>query len=307
MKSVRLARHAMATRFEFVLRGRDVVQLRSAGEEALAEITRLDGRLSFYNSTSELCRINGSAAEGPVSILPDVFDLLTTARNMWELSGGTFDPTIAPLMRCWGFAGGSGQLPKDDRLERARQVTGMSHVLFDPEAKTVRFTRKGVHLDLGGIAKGHALDEAARILLDCGVENALLHGGTSSIIALGTSFDGLPWKVGILMEGQQSIGTVELQNSSLSVSAVSGKAFTIEDTVYGHVIDPRTGFPTKGAQLAAVVAKTAAHADALSTAALVLATESDRLADSCLGWGIQVDKDPFVNFGLPGFKSVSTF
>lgn len=305
MKSVRLARHAMATRFEFVLRGRDPVQLRAAGEEALAEISRLDRRLSFYNSTSELCRINRSAAMGPVSIPPDVFDLLTTARHMWELSGGAFDPTVAPLMRCWGFVGGSGGLPDENCLSNAQKVTGMSHVLLDSEEKTVQFVREGVELDLGGIAKGHALDEAASILIDCGVENALLHGGTSSILALGTSFDGLPWKVGILLDGQQSIGSVELQNSSLSVSAVSGKAFKEGELLYGHVIDPRTDRPSMGARLAAVVAKTATHADALSTAALVLAKESDRLSDNCLGWGIQVGKGPFIDSGLPGYKTVS--
>ena len=111
MNTVSLARNAMATRFEMVLHGEDELGLRAAGEEALDEITALAAQLNFYGSDSEITRINAGAALGPVPVEPGLFRLLQEAKRVHGLSGGAFDITVAPLMRCWGFADGKHQVP----------------------------------------------------------------------------------------------------------------------------------------------------------------------------------------------------
>ena len=286
MEKITLARNAMATRFEFILVGSDPVRLRAAGEEALDEIERIESQLSLYKGGSEIATINSRAAFGAVRASPEVFALLSRAREFSEISGGAFDITVAPLVRCWGFMKGSGSRPTDAEIARARENTGTNHLEMDESSGTVRFKRDGMMLDLGSIGKGYALDVAADVLADAGVENALLHGGTSTIIARGSSIEG-PWKVAIeqpnLGEDQmpgEPIAVVELNNQALSVSAVSGKFFTSEGKTYGHVIDPRTGWPATDALLGAVVTDFAAASDALSTAILLASDDDLRQLDN---------------------------
>jgi FAD:protein FMN transferase len=282
VEKITLARNAMATRFEFILVGSDPVRLRAAGEEALDEIERIESQLSLYKGGSEIATINSKAAFGAVRASPEVFALLSRAREFSEISGGAFDITVAPLVRCWGFMKGSGSRPTDAEIVRARENTGTIHLEMNDPSGTVRFKRDGMMLDLGSIGKGYALDVAADVLADAGLENALLHGGTSTIIARGNSIEG-PWKVAIeqpnLGEDQmpgEPIAVVELNNQALSVSAVSGKFFTSEGKTYGHVIDPRTGWPATDALLGAVVTDSAAASDALSTAILLASDDNLR-------------------------------
>jgi thiamine biosynthesis lipoprotein len=285
MPTVTLALHAMATRFEMVLHGDRPVSLRAAGEEALEEIGRLEAQLSLFRPASEIAHLNARAAQGPVRVTPSLFALLEQAKKLHEESGGAFDITIAPLVRCWGFMGGHGRQPEPDALAAARAAVGMHLIELDPERHTVRFAREGVMLDLGAIGKGYAIERAAEVLREAGVERALLHGGTSTIYALGHPPEEEFWKVGIehtpagTATNPALLATVPLRDQALSVSAVWGKFFQTEGRTFGHVLDPRTGQPAAGAVLAAVVLPSATETDALSTALLVLSTEGlDRLA-----------------------------
>lgn len=273
---VTLARHAMATRFEIVLHGGNPVALRAAGEEALDEIDRIEAQLSLYRDTSEIAHINARAAREPVRVTPPVFRLLEQARRLSEETGGAFDITIAPLVRCWGFMGGTGQMPSPKAVAAAREKIGWHLVELDPANFTVRFAREGVMLDLGAIGKGHAIERAAEILRDDGVTSAILHGGTSTVHAIGCPPEGDAWKVAIERPVEDSatppplLAAVPLKDESLSVSAVWGRSFQSGDKTYGHVIDPRTGQPAEAALLAAVVLPSATETDALSTALLTL-------------------------------------
>jgi FAD:protein FMN transferase len=277
MKRLAVARNAMATRFEFLLLGEHEMQLRAAGEEALEEIERVESRLSIYRSGSEIAEIHRRAGTEWVRVSPEVFALLTRAAAYWQLSGESFDPTVAPLVRCWGFMKGSGSRPTDEEISAARGLVGMEKVDFDTPTNSIRFQHDGMMLDLGSIGKGYALDRAAEILRDGGVENALLHGGTSSILALGTDPEAGGWKVAIedpsAEREDKVLAVVELQDESLSVSAVWGKYFEIDGKRYGHVIDPRTGWPAENVLLGAVVLESAEGTDALSTAVLLASDE----------------------------------
>ena len=174
METVRLAIHAMATRFELVLHGERAVHLRAAGEAALEEIRRLEAQLSFYRPGSDVSRINAGAAAKPVRVEPGLFSLLTTAKAAAPPDGaGAFDVTIGPLMRCWGFVNDTGHLPAPEQLAEARKRTGMGLVHLDVSSRTVAFERPGVEIDLGGIGKGYAIDEAMASLVENGVTSAL--------------------------------------------------------------------------------------------------------------------------------------
>jgi thiamine biosynthesis lipoprotein len=281
----------MATRFEIVLQGDNPVALRAAGEEALEEIDRLEAQLSLFRPSSELAHLNARAAFEPVRVSPSLFALLEQAQQLTAASEGAFDITIAPLVRCWGFMGGSGHRPAPAELAAARARVGMGLVELNRADRTVHFAREGMMLDLGAIGKGYAIERAAELLRDLGVTSALLHGGTSTVYGLGRPFEAECWRVAVVhpegragtseravpaeiqAEGRTGAGTlaiVSLKDEALSVSAVWGKCFQAEGRTFGHILDPRTGEPATAAVLAAVASPSATATDALSTALLTL-------------------------------------
>lgn len=273
MKSlVKVAVQAMATRFEIALWGGSETYLRAVGEEALAEILRLEAQLSPYRSDSDIADLNARAAIEPVRLEPRLFALLERAAALTQRTGGAFDLTVASLLRVWGFTGGGGHLPDPAALAAARECTGMPLVALDAAAQTLRFLREGVRLDMGAFGKGYAIEQAAELLQEYGIGGALLHGGTSTAQAIGTQPDGTPWRIAVQDPTRTDayLTTVPLEDAALSVSAVHGKSFTEGDTRYGHVLDPRTGQPVQNALLSAVVSASATDSDALSTALLVL-------------------------------------
>lgn len=270
MDTVRLARRAMACRFELVLQGEDAPRLRAAGEEALREIEWLETRLSRFLPASDASRINARAATEAVPVEPWLFDLLKRCLYLHDHTNGAFDLTVGPLMQAWGFYGDGGRVPDADALAEARRRTGMHLVKLDEAQRAVRFAQDGVALDFGAIGKGYAVDEAMHILREAGVERAFLHGGTSTMYGLGKPADAEAWNVAIVdpRAPDEPVAVAALQNEALSVSAVSGKSFEFEGTCYGHVLDPRLGKPVRGAVLAAAADASAATADAVSTALL---------------------------------------
>ncbi|MGV3772385.1 MAG: FAD:protein FMN transferase [Verrucomicrobiales bacterium] len=274
MQRFTFAETAMATRFEMALYGDNPIAMRSVAEEAFQEISRLEAQLSIYKANSEVSWINRHAHEGPVKVEPTLFKLLEQAKAVSEATEGAFDITVAPLVRCWGFMGEGGAMPDADAVREARDIVGWQHLLLDPRDFTVAFVRPGVMIDLGAIGKGYALDLAAQVVRDTGVEHALLHGGTSSVIAIGNEPGRGRWKIAVETPRDEKtastvLATVELEDSALSVSAVWGKYFVKDGRKYGHVIDPRTGAPAEKSLLAAVTHSSCAATDALSTALLI--------------------------------------
>ncbi len=272
-QTIRLATHAMATRFEFVLNGEDPVQLRAAGEEALREINRIGKRFNYYDASSELSRVNREAFGQDLPVAGDLFELFQQCEWAWKVTKGAFDPTIGPLMRLWNFGNDRSQVPSQKDVTLALARTGWQHVVLDPKKTTVRFLKTDCEIDLGGIAKGWALDEARALLQQAGVQSGLIHGGTSSVIGIGTPPNENAWTVGIEdpYESLQAPSWFEksyLKNAALSVSAIRGKSTTIGDIEYGHVINPANGMAISGPFVSIVEATRAVTADALSTALL---------------------------------------
>lgn len=274
------ARNAMGTRFEVVLpateRDENPLRLLAAAEAVLDEVERLEAQLSRFRPTSELSGLNARAVLESVRTEPRLFALLQQALSLSQATDGAFDPTVGPLLEAWGFSRGSGSLPDPAQVAEARLRTGAALVVLDEDAFTARFRREGVLLDLGAIGKGYALDRAREVLDDAGISEALVHAGTSTVVALGKSgSDEEPWRIALRdprssNDADRILGEVVLRDRALSVSAPHGRSFTAGSREYGHVLDPRTGEPTQGALLAAVSHPSATLTDALSTALLVL-------------------------------------
>ncbi|MDH7569281.1 MAG: FAD:protein FMN transferase [Armatimonadota bacterium] len=269
---VRVARYAMGCRFEAALHGSAASFLRAAGEAALAEVERLDAQLSLFNPSSEVCSLNAHAGARPVRVSPRLLELLRQCSDFSSRTHGAFDITVEPLLRCWGFRQERSSPPAAEEIRHTLRCVGMLHVVLDEEALTVRFTRPGMALDLGGIGKGYAIDAATEALREAGVESALIHAGTSSVYALGAPPGSDAWQVAVapdhaLVEGSAPI--LRLRNQALSVSSARGRTVRVAGRQYGHVLDPRTGYPARGARLTAVVHPSAAAAEALSTALIV--------------------------------------
>lgn len=264
---VRVAVEAMATRFELVMHGGDPVRLRAAGEEALAEIERLDAQLSAFRPASDISWINARAAKAPVEVEPRLFALLDRCRALSALTGGAFDITVAPLVCVWNFDGKPGVVPDEKARTAATASVGWAGLFLDRASSTVRFAKPAMRLDLGAVGRGYAIDRAIEILRGHGVTSALLHGGTGSAHAIGRS-NGVAWNVAWEPSPGES-RRFALENSALSVSAIHGKSFVAGGRTYGHVIDPRSGHPTSAARSAVVVGPGSLECDALSTALLV--------------------------------------
>lgn len=253
----------MATRFEIVLAGDDPVALRAIGEEALREIAECEDRISPFRPGSSIARANRDAASRPVRVDPLTFELLQACAELWRATDGAFDPTIGSLMRALGFR--DDPAGSADEIAAARAAVGMDGVVLDPSHRTVRFARPGVALDVGAIGKGHALDLAAEVLHEHGIERALLHGGTSTVVAVGAPPGTPGWRVAL--GPSHDAPSVELRDEALSVSAAHGRR---APDGAPHVLDPRSGQPVRpDAPYAAIVAPTARAADAWSTAMLV--------------------------------------
>jgi thiamine biosynthesis lipoprotein len=272
------SRNAMGTVFTIYLYAQDSQQAEASFEVAFDEVERLEEALSNYRATSELSRINRLAAHQAVTTDPEVFALLEASLAYSHQTGGAFDVTVGPLMRAWGFFRGQGRYPADDELRAARENAGFGKVHLDPAARTVRFARPGVELDLGAIGKGYAVDRTVKVLRDAGVEAALVDAGSSTLYAMNAPPGKNGWTVRVPQPGDRSktVATVNLRNESLSTSGNYENFFQLDGRRYCHVIDPRQGMPVQGVLQTTLITSDNTASDALSNAMFVLGFEEGK-------------------------------
>jgi thiamine biosynthesis lipoprotein len=246
---------------------------------ALDLIESLEAQLTVYRDDSEVSRLNAPAHLGPVPVEKGLFGLLETAVALSRETDGAYDVTSGALSETWGFVKGRKRVPDEAALADARSRTGYAHLRLDPATSTVAFDREGVRINLGSIGKGYALDRAADLVrAHWWSTPALLHGGRSSLFALGAPPGQLlgRWEIALRnpFEPESPLGILRLRDRGLGTSGAAFQHFVVDGRTYGHIIDPRSGVPALGPASVTVLAPTAAMADALSTAFYLLGPEA---------------------------------
>jgi thiamine biosynthesis lipoprotein len=269
---------SMGCLYSIVAYGDDALSLSHTLEQALDEVDRIDRLMSNYKRQSELSRLNREAANQPVAVDAELFDLIAESMRYSVESGGAFDVTVGPLMKAWGFFNGEGRIPSIEELARARERIGYRHVVLDRGDRSVRFERPGMEIDLGAIAKGYAVDRAAAILRAKHVRAALVSAGGSTIFAIGAPPDRPHWSVDVQdpRDARKVAFTVPLRDRALSVAGRSEKSFEIHGVEYTHIMDPRSGTPVRGVLSVVVLANSGTGGDALDTTLFVLGAERGR-------------------------------
>lgn len=244
-------------------------------EAALAKaeeaISRLDKLLSVTDISSEVYSINASSK--PVRVSDETFDVISRALGFSNEAGDSFDITIRPVLKAWGFTGEEYRIPDEAELAELLRFVGDGNAVLDEAAKTV-YLPEGYELDLGGIAKGYAAELAADMIKQAGVESALLDLGSSTIRTVGVKPDGSLWSIAVRdpRDPNAYAGYIEMGEGSVSTSGAYERCFTGDDgRVYGHIIDPVTGRPVDNGLLSVtVLCESAFEGDGLSTALYVM-------------------------------------
>jgi thiamine biosynthesis lipoprotein len=249
---------------------------------ALDRIEDLESQMTVYRDDSEISRLNASAHLGPFRVEPRLFSLLQKAEEIGRSTSGVYDIATGSLSTAWGFTKGPKRVPSESELAHALARSGINHVHINADRSEVGFDREGVSLNLGSIGKGYALDEAARVIRDhWWPTSALLHGGRSSVYAVGSPPGPMrgAWQVALRnpFEPSRPLGRISLRNRGLGTSGASFQQFEQDGKLFGHIIDPRTGFAAEsGPASVSVLAPTAAEADALSTAFFLMGPSQTR-------------------------------
>lgn len=254
-----------------------------AAKNGRAEFDRVVRTCNLYDPESELSRLNRSAAETPFSCSDELWVLLCEARQAYEFSGGAFDITAKPLMDLWGFYRRRGDaLPSEAEIAEVKKRVGLDKVLFDDEKQTVKFTVPGMAFDLGGIAKGYAVDQAAEAALQAGVRRGVIDLG-GNLRLLPEPPPGKPfYRVGIRNPKNRDEllpEPLELRNASISTSGDYERYVTIGKQRYGHIMNPKTGLPTQADYSVTVIAPSAMLADWLSTSVFLEGEELGERAE----------------------------
>lgn len=244
-------------------------------DEAFRVIERFGGLVDFYSESSELSAINRSAGIAAVEVASVTLDLIEKAVLAAEQTGGAFDPTIGPVIKLWDFH--KKVRPADQEIRKHLGLVNYREIRIDRSAATVFLPRKGMLLDLGGIAKGYAADLAAASLRERGISGALI-AVAGDIRAFGRKPDGTAWNIGIRNprrtgESDDILATVGLADRSISTSGDYERFFMIDDKRYHHLLDPKTGYPAGGCRSVNVIAGEGVFADAFSTAFFVMGPE----------------------------------
>jgi thiamine biosynthesis lipoprotein len=262
----------MGTRITVELWSDDKDKAEQAIDAVLDELRHIDESMSTYKPTSEVSQVNAHAAAGPMHISKELFDLLVTAKEYSVLTDGAFDITYASVGYLYDFR--KRVHPDEAQIDKALPAVNFRHVLLDPKNQTVQFSQKGVRIDLGGIAKGYAVDCGIDVLKSRGFTRAYVSAGGDSRI-IGDRF-GKPWMVGIRdpRKGEGEVITrIPLTDAAISTSGDYERFFDEDGVRYHHIIDPHTGHSASKVLSATIIGPYATRTDGLSKTAFVLGPE----------------------------------
>lgn len=299
-------RYAMGTILEITLDAPDAARGRALLDALYAEVARLERAMTLFDAQSDLSRLNRSAGSGPQPVDPDLARLLARSVELSRDTAGAFDVTVGPLVALWKDAAARGRVPDAATLAATRARVG-SDAIRVPAPDRAEIARAGASADLGGVAKGYALDRIAAQVRAAGVANALLSFGQSSLWAIGAPRDAVGWRLLVRRPDGGFAGVATLRDRAVSVSGSLGQSTEIEGRRYGHVIDPRSGEPLVRPLEAMVLCADATTAEAASKALLVLGEREGVAVLGRLGCdGLLVDGKG-ARHETPGWATASRF
>lgn len=266
---LRFSHHAMATVFEVFISGEDPVYAQQAAFEAFQEADRLEQELSRFIPNSDISCINALVPSGEMLLGPNSFACLQLAARCSAETNGAFDVTAGALVECLLTRDKQLRTPPPEVLRSARNRTGMHHLQLNEETQSVKVLDIVPLVDLGAIGKGYAVDRIIELLKEWDVTNVLVHGGTSSVYGRGAMPGRAGWPVTLSSPASPEVVLARLDVVEFGLGGSGVKKGR-------HIIDPRTATPVPGGRAAWVAAESAARADALSTACMVMSLQEIR-------------------------------
>ena len=265
----------MGTRVRIILYAPDSGAAERAAKAAFQRVAALDSIMSDYKADSELSRLSDQAGGQPVKVSGDLFRVLVAAQKLAEETGGAFDVTAGPVVQLWRIARMKGSLPDPELLRQARARVGYKNLKLDDRSRTAQLVVKDMSLDLGGIAKGYAADEALKVLARFHIRSALVAaGGDIAVSAAPPGKSG--WLIGIApLQSPETKPrrSLLLKNAAVSTSGDAEQHIEINGVRYSHIVDPRSGEALEGRSSVSVVAPIGTASDSLATAVSVLGPE----------------------------------
>lgn len=274
VEELRRAQPLLGTFVVVTVFGTNEATTHRAIDEAFDAVRRVDALMSVHRADSELSRLNSSAAERAVSVSEELFRVIAFAQNVARETDGAFDVTIRPVADLWGFIWKQHRLPSEAELRKALANVGHQLVTLDAAQCTVRFKQPGVSIDLGGIAKGYAVDCAIDALRQRGISNAMVRAG-GDLRVMGSPPGERSWKVQLedpARGGQRVL--LPLRDAAISTAGNYENFFVVDGRRYSHILNPRTGMPVEGIAACSVVAASCLESDAWSTALFVLGPDT---------------------------------
>ena len=298
---------SMGTVVEITLIGENEVAAQKATFQAFQEIKRIEYLMSPWIESSDVSRINQSAGKEWVEVSPETFKVIKKAKEISELSEGGFDITVGPLTQLWRVARERKIPPLPGELKQKLDLVNFRNVMIDQEGK-VFLKKREMAIDLGGIAKGYAVDRGFELLNSLGYKNLIVNEG-GDLRTGGLKFD-QPWSIGIQdpRASQKMMAMMSVSDAAIATSGDYEKFFIYQGKRYHHIFNPRDGFPTEGCQSVTILCKEGMVADALATAVFVLGPEKGyALCQKLEGVDcLIVDKEGKI-FLSPGLKSRISF
>ncbi|EOC99651.1 FAD:protein FMN transferase [Caldisalinibacter kiritimatiensis] len=236
-------------------------------------LDEIENKMSVNIQTSEVSKINNNAGIKSVNVSEETFNVINKGKYYSSISNGNFDISIGPLVELWNIGSGNEQIPSSKQIQEALNNIDYRNIILDKSNYSVRLSKKGMMIDLGGIAKGYAADKIASYLKDNNINSAIINLG-GNVYALGARPDKTPWKIAIqnpLETRGTYLGTVELKDKSVVSSGVYERYFVHNDKRYHHILSPFTGYPVENSLLSVtIVSDKSIDGDGLSTAVFTL-------------------------------------
>ena len=306
LKTFQKTETIMGTDVTITVVARTAEEGKSAIDAGMAELRRLDAMMSLYKDTSEITMVNLAAGKEPVKVSPEMIEVVEQAVEVSKLSGGVFDITIGPLVVLWQMRLKEGNVPTDTEIAKIRPLVNYKNIIIDKKASTIFLKKQGMIMDLGGM-KGYIADRVADLFRQRGIKNAVI-ALAGDIWVLGHREDGKPWRIGVQHPRQPDkvLTTLNLSDKYISTSGDYERFKIREKKRYHHIIDPRTGRPSKGVISATLIGDKGSLIDPLAKAPFILGPDEGMKIVRKLGAEAIVVDDQGKVFMTEGIKNMET-